>query len=142
MFKNYVVTALRNLWRAKSSTFINVSGLTIGVAATLILFLLVRHQSSYDNFHSRGQRIYRIVVSSDGNQGRNYTPGVFPALPDAFKTDFHEAEAVIFTSYRAGGLITIPQGNGEPAKYQEKKGIVYTEPDFFKIFDRKIILGN
>ncbi len=142
MFKNYLTTAFRNLWRSKASTLINLSGLTLGVTTSLILFLLVRHQSSFDNFHTKRDRIYRVVTSSDGNQGRNHTSGVYPVLPDAFKNDFHEAEEVVFTSYRSGGLVSIPQPQGEPKKYQEKKGIVYTQPEYFKIFDRKILTGN
>ena len=142
MLKNYLTTALRNLWRSKSSTTINIAGLTLGVATSLILFLLVRHQSGFDNFHSKRDRIYRVVTSSEGNQGRNYTAGVYPALPDAFKNDFHEAEEVVFTSYRAGGLVSIPQSQGEAKKYEEEKGIVYTSPDYFKIFDRKILNGD
>lgn len=70
MLKNYIVTAFRNLWRSKTSTLINLSGLTLGVTTSLILFLLVRQQSSFDDFHSKRDRIYRTVFSFDGNQGR------------------------------------------------------------------------
>lgn len=80
--------------------------------------------------------------TSDGNQGKNYTAGVPPVFPDAFRTDFPEAEVVIFTSYRAGGVITIPVPQGVPVKYEVDKGIVYTQPEFFKIFDRKILSGT
>jgi putative ABC transport system permease protein len=143
MLKNYITTALRNLWRSKGSTLINLSGLTLGITTSLILFLLVRHQSSFDNFHSKGDHIYRAVYSSDGNQGKSYTAGVPPAFPDAFKTDFPEAEEVVFTSYRGdGALITIPQQQGEPKKFEEGKGVAYTQPNFFKIFDRKILMGS
>ena len=142
MIRNYIITALRNLWRSKGSTIINLSGLTLGVTTSLILFLLVRHQSSFDEFHSKGDRIYRVVHNSDGNQGKNYTAGVPPVLPDAFKIDFPEAEQVIFTSYRAGGMISILVPHGAPTKYDVKKGIVYTQPEYFKVFDRKILMGN
>lgn len=142
MIRNYIITALRNLWRSKGSTLINLSGLTLGITASLILFLLVRHQSSFDNFHSKLDRIYRVVRQSDGNQGKNYSAGVPPVFWEAFRMDFPEAEEVLFTSYRAGGLITIPQSQGEPKKYEEDKGIVYTQPNFFKIFDRKILIGD
>jgi hypothetical protein len=81
MLRNYFITAIRNLWRSKSSTMINLSGLTLGVASSLLLFLMVRFQSNFDSFHSKSDRIYRVVTSSDGNQGRNYTPGVPPVLP-------------------------------------------------------------
>ncbi len=142
MLRNYIITALRNLWRSKSSTLINLSGLTLGITTSLILFLLVRHQSSFDNFHTKLDRIYRVARQSDGNQGKNYSAGVPPVLPEAFRMDFPEAEEVVFTSYRAGGLITIPQSAGEPKKYEEEQGIVYTQPNFFKIFDRKILIGD
>jgi len=142
MLRNYFVTAVRNLWRSKGSTIINLSGLTLGIASSLVLFLMVRFQSSFDNFHSKKDRIYRVVTSSDGNQGRDYTPGVPPVLPEAFKNDFPEAEEVLFTSYRDGGLVTIPQKEGEPKKYEEERGIVYTQPNYFNIFDRKILRGD
>ncbi len=142
MLRNYFITAIRNLWRSKGSTFINLSGLTLGIASSLLLFLMIRFQSSFDNFHSKGERIYRVVSSSDGNQGRDYTPGVPPVLPEAFKNDFPEAEQVLFTSYRSGGLVTIPQKVGEPKKFEEKKGIVYTQPNYFQIFDRKVLSGD
>jgi len=68
MLMNLLITATRNLWRSKGSTLINISGLTLGVATSLILFLLVRSQTSFDNYHSKTDRIYRIVMESDGNQ--------------------------------------------------------------------------
>jgi len=142
MLKNYLTTALRNLWRSKGTTFINVSGLTLGVTTSLILFLLVRHESSFDTFHTKRDRIYRVASSSNGNQGRNYSAGIPAVLPEAFKLDFPEAEEVLVSSYRSGNLVSIPQAQGESKKYQEEKGVVYTQPSFFKIFDRKILAGD
>ena len=143
MLKNYLITAVRNLSRSKGSTLINLSGLTLGVTTSLILFLLVRNQSGFDDFHSKKDRIYRAVYSSDGNQGRNYTAGVPPVFPEAFRMDFPEAEEVIFTSYRGNGaMVTIPQTQGAPKKYEEPRGVVYIEPGYFNIFDRKVVMGD
>jgi predicted permease len=142
MFKNYLKTAVRNLWRSRTSTLINVAGLTLGVASSLILFLLIKHHLSFDTYHAKRDWIYRVVTESDGNYGRTYTPGVPPVFVDAFKNDFHEAEEVTFLSYRAGSLITIPQPTGEPKKYEEKNGVTFAQPNFFKIFDRKILAGT
>jgi putative ABC transport system permease protein len=142
MLRNYFITALRNLWRSKGSTLINLSGLTLGVTTSLILFLLVRYESGFDNFHAKRDRIYRAVSSSDGNQGRNYSAGVPSVFPDAFKIDFPEAEEVIFTYYRESAVIAIPQKFGEAKKFEEKKGVVYTQSNYFKIFDRRILAGN
>lgn len=142
MLKNYFKTAFRNILREKSSAFINISGLTLGITGSLVLFLLIRHLSSFDNYHSKRDRIYRVVNQSDGNQGKNYTAGVPTVLPDAFRIDFPEAEQVVFTSYRAGSMVTIPQRGTAPKRYSEEAGIVYTQSNFFKIFDRAILMGD
>lgn len=141
MLKNYLKTAFRNLLRQKSSTFINVAGLTLGITSSLVLFLLVRHLSSFDNFHFNRDRIYRIVTQSDGNDGKFYSSGVQSVFPEAFRQDFPEAEEVTFTSYEHDVLITIPQKQDVAKKYTED-GIVFAQPNFFKIFDRKILTGN
>lgn len=142
MLRNYLKTAFRNLLREKASTLINIAGLTMGISCSLVLFLLVRHLSSYDNFHSKRDRIYRVVHQSDGNSGERYTPGVPSVLPDAFRLDFPEAEEVVFMSYRAGSMVTIPQPTGEPKRYNEEAGVVFTQSNFFKILDRDILIGD
>jgi putative ABC transport system permease protein len=142
MLKNYLKTAFRNILREKTSTLINIAGLTMGITCSLVLFLLIRHLSSYDNFHSKKDRIYRVVHQSDGNQGKNYTPGVPSVLPDAFRLDFPEAEEVVFISYRAESMVTIPQATGEPKRYTEEAGVAFTQSNFFKVFDRSILVGD
>jgi predicted permease len=142
MYRNYLKTAIRNLLREKGSTLINLSGLTLGIGGSLILFLIISYHKSFDTFHSKKDRIYRVVNHSDGNNGKSYQSGVPTVLPDAFRLDFPEAEQVAFMSYRSNGLVTIPQTTGESKLFQEETGIVYTEPSFFKIFDRKTVVGD
>lgn len=144
MLRNYLITALRNLWRKKGSTTLNVAGLSIGIAGSIVLFLLVSHHKSYDRFHSKADRIYRLGTRSMGNnQQENFTAGVPSVLPEAFRNDFPEAEEVVFTGYRSGSLVSVPQPNGAPAKkFSENRGVVVTEPSFFRIFDRPMVLGD
>ena len=142
MLKNYLKTAFRNILREKASSLINIAGLTMGITCSLVLFLLIRHLASFDNFHSKRDRIFRVVHQSDGNQGKNYTPGVPSVLPDAFRLDFPESEEVVFMSYRAGSMVTIPQPTGEPKRYTEEAGVVFTQSNFFKVFDRSILIGD
>lgn len=142
MFKNYLKTALRNLFRQRGSAFLNIAGLTLGITCSLILFLLVKHLATFDNYHVNRDRIYRVVTEMDGNNSRFYTPGIPPALPEAFRQDFPEAEEVTFTSYRSEALIRVPQRSGEEKKYQEESGVVFAQPNFFKIFDRRIVVGD
>jgi putative ABC transport system permease protein len=142
MFKNYFKTALRNLLRQRSSAVLNIAGLAIGITCSIILFLLIRHQLSFDTFHSKYESIYRVVSESEGNDGKGYSPGIPPVLAPAFKNDFPEAEAVAFTTYRSGATVMVPQKTGEPQKFYEEAGVVFTEPTFFKIFDRPAIIGD
>jgi predicted permease len=143
MFTNYFKTALRNLTRQRANALINISGLTLGIAGSLLLFLMVTYQSSFDQYHSKKDRIYRIVHQTDGNHGNtDYQPGVQAVLPEAVRMDFPEAEQVVFTSYRSETLVTIPQRQGESKKYQEERGVVYTESNFFEVFDRAVLMGT
>ncbi len=142
MLKNYIKTAFRNLTRQRSSAFFNIGGLTLAISSTIVLFQLVSHVLSYDTFHTRFDRIYRVVTQSEGNEEMFYTPGIPTALPTAFRNDFPEVEHVIFTRYEYGGLVSIPQRDGNAKKYQEERGIVYTEPTFFQTFDRPVLSGD
>jgi putative ABC transport system permease protein len=60
MFRNYILTALRNLKRYKSYSLINLVGLSVGLAATILIFSFINHELSYDRFHEKHDRIYRI----------------------------------------------------------------------------------
>ena len=142
MIRNYLKTAFRSLSREKGSTIINIAGLTLGITSSLVLFLIVKHAASFDQYHTKADRIYRVVTKSKGNTGNHFSSGIPAVLPEAFKNDFTEAEEVVFTSYRSGDLIVIPQVSGELKKYEEESGVVYTEPSFFKVFDRKILIGS
>jgi len=61
MFRNYLRSAVRNLWKHWGYSLLNIVGLTIGMVAFFLIFIYVRFELSYDNWHSKGDRIYRIV---------------------------------------------------------------------------------
>jgi predicted permease len=142
MLKNYLTIALRNLLHQRSSAFLNITGLTLGITSSIILFLLLQRFNSFDKFQSKYDRIYRVVTQSDGNNGKNYTGGIPSVLPPAFRIDFPEAEEVTFTQYNSGALILVPQANGEVKKFSEEAGVAFAESNLFKIFDRKALVGD
>ncbi|MGD8535039.1 MAG: ABC transporter permease [Candidatus Aminicenantes bacterium] len=80
MFKNYIKITLRNIRKNVIHSFINISGLSIGLACSLIIMLWVQHELSYDRFHKNADRLYRVVYSSDDGEehGRNL-PGPLAA---------------------------------------------------------------
>src|SRR3954469_7581661 len=95
MIRNYLKIAWRNLLRHKGYATINISGLAPGIAACLLIFVVVQFELSYDTFQKNYHRIYRIVTynkNSDGSEGHN--PGVpVPAIAE-WKTSMPQFEKI------------------------------------------------
>lgn len=142
MIRNYLKSTFRHLLREKTSTLLNLAGLTLGITCSIILMLIISYHSGFDQYHARKNRIYRIVNQGEDNGHLTFHAGIPAPLRDAFANDFPEAEEIIFTSYRAGALIRVPQPGKPDAKFQEEAGVVFTESGFFRIFDRAIISGD
>ena len=73
MLKNYFKIAFRSLWRHRVFSIINIMGLAVGMTACFLIFLYVRFETSYDNFHSKADRIYRVVRRSENAIGNHQT---------------------------------------------------------------------
>src|SRR5919112_1971318 len=73
MLKNYLTTAMRNFFRHKIFSLINVLGLAIGISSALVIFLIVYYEFSFDKFEKNGDRIYRVVLDAKfgGNEGHS-----------------------------------------------------------------------
>jgi putative ABC transport system permease protein len=79
MLKNYFKTAWRSLLRNKSYTIINIIGLAVGVAACLLIFLVINFETSFDNYHTKKDHIYRVLAKRTSSEGVKYRAGVpFP----------------------------------------------------------------
>jgi len=141
VLKNYFKIALRNLSRNRSNTFINVFGLSIGIAACLLIFLVIRFEKSFDDFHKNKDRIYRLVSVFNNSDGIRYSAGVpFPVIK-GLRIDYPQLENVAGI-YETDGLLTIIDGKKENEKFQEDKGVFYAEPQFFDIFSFGWLSGN
>jgi hypothetical protein len=66
MLRNYWTIALRNLWRSRLCTALNVAGLAIGISACLVIYLIVHFELSFDAFHPDRERIYRVYSNFEG----------------------------------------------------------------------------
>src|SRR5689334_11778527 len=64
MFKNYFKTAFRSLIRNRNYTIINLAGLAVGIAVCMIIFIIIQFQTSFDSFHSKKDRVYRVLTES------------------------------------------------------------------------------
>src|SRR3954462_12030165 len=140
MFKNYFKTAIRNLKRNKSYALINVLGLAVGIAASLLIFLVIQFETSFDNFHKKKESIYRIGTEFHTQDGVSYSEGIaFPVAP-ALRVDFPQIKEVA-SILMQGGQVTVESGNAQQKKLNEDH-FFYAEPEFFKMFDFGWLAGD
>ena len=145
MLKNYFKIAWRNLTRNKSYAAINITGLAVGIAVCMTIFIIIQYQTSFDNFHANKDRAYRVLTEYHHAETGNTTYGrdiPFP-LPLGMKTAFPQIEEVapIFASQNDQLLIPDKNGNTEKA-FKEQRGLFYTNPSFFKIFNFPLLAGS
>lgn len=131
MFKNYFTTAFRSIKRNLSYSFLNIFGLTLGVASCLVIILVVRNELNYDGFNSKAGRTYRITLNAlDFNS--NVSVGVVPAM----RNDFPELEQVSQAFYIREGMVKVGD-----VRYVEK-GFAYGDEQLPKVFDYQWVAGN
>lgn len=141
MVKNYLRILLRNFARNKAFTLINISGLTLGITCSLVMFLIVKQERSFNRYHSNLNSIYR-VGHIDVQDGREYSGGGIPLImPGALKSDIVGLKEVTLISHERYGLISITDGS-EIKYYEEDPELVYIEPNFFDVFDWKVLEGT
>jgi putative ABC transport system permease protein len=132
MLRNYITIAIRNLIRQFLYSFINILGLAIGMACSLIIILYVYGEWSYDRHYTNAERIYRIGVSffNMGNFAKSPE-----ALEDVLPKEFEGVE--IFTSFQKSG------GNKIFVKDQGFEEVTYyVDSVFFTVFDHEFAAGN
>jgi putative ABC transport system permease protein len=139
MIQNYLIVALRNITRHSSYTIINVLGLALGMTCALLIFSLVSHHLSYDNYHPELDRVYRIVTEQHRDQV-SYTTGVPSPLGKVFRDDYTYAEKVGRMATFGDELVYVTE-NGETKKFIELH-IALAEPDIFEIFNIAMLHGE
>lgn len=136
MIKNHLKTTFRNIIKHKGYSIINILGLAMGIASSIVLLLHINYEFSYDRHHENTRRIYRITASGESG-GEDYSNAKIPsAMAPVLLSEFPEIENV--TRF-------IPD-NINLFRYQDKK---YYEPNFkfvdnsiFSVFSYSLIEGN
>ncbi|MEZ2335022.1 ABC transporter permease [Mucilaginibacter sp. RCC_168] len=137
MLKNYLLVAFRNLSKNKAFSFINIVGLAIGMAACLLILQYVSFELSFDNFHAKKDRIYRINQDryNNGKLSTQWAGGAF-APGSAFKAVLPEIEDFV-KIVGAGQLL---------ANYKDQKMVIknnyFASPSIFNIFSFPFISGD
>ena len=135
MFRNYLTVAYRNLVRYKVYSAINITGLAIGIAFCILTFLYVRHEWSFDAFHEKADRIYRIYNKGKVGEGSDASaamPGPLgPKLAEAFPTQMQHVVRIFNTSR------TLQYGD-----HASQERVIYVDPGFWDVFSFPLIKGD
>ncbi|WP_342648509.1 ABC transporter permease [Mucilaginibacter sp. CSA2-8R] len=141
MIKNYILTALRYFSRNKVTTLINMVGLSIGISAALVIFMMVHHQRSFDRFEPDGDRIHRIVSDGDRWKGAG---GPVP-LANVIKNQITGIETVtpLFEYFDWNTKVIIPEGSTRPDKvFKSQNDIVFADSGYFNIIPHRWLAGS
>ncbi len=135
MLKNYFKIAIRNLWRHRGFSFINISGLAIGLTASFLILLYVGFELSYNTFHTKANRIYRVVADIK-TPSENIEANIAAwAVPPHLEKEFPEIESAV----RISNLNMLVRKDG--LKFNETNAIA-ADSAFFNMFDFKLLQGN
>jgi predicted permease len=132
MLRNYLKIALRNLLRHKAYAIINISGLAIGMASSILILLWVQHELSYDRFHKNAGRIYRL--------NSNLDKFVTAVSPSAAAEGFQAALPAVQNTVRVDGprLVLFEAGT---RKFEEKR-FFYADSTFLQVFSFPLVKGD
>ncbi len=145
MFTNYFKTAFRSLMRNKNYTIINIAGLAVGIAVCMMIFMIIQYQTSFDDFHAKKDRIYRVLTESHHADAAtiSYERNVPFPMPAGLKAAFPQLEQVAPVYASHNDELQVLDNNGTPVKnFKEESGVFYTSPSFFNIFNFPLLAGS
>jgi putative ABC transport system permease protein len=134
MFKNYFVVTVRNLLRNGFYSFINITGLAIGITCSILILLWVADETSYDSFHPKANRLYQVWVNATFNGKINSWTSVPLPTYEAFKTADSNIKNALVTDWGGDHLITVGENR------LIKKGY-YASEEFLEMFEFPLITG-
>ena len=141
MFKNYLKIAFRSFWKHKVFTLINIIGLSIGISASLVIYLIVHYDFTFDKFHKDGDRIYRVVsdFKFQGNMSHSY--GVTTPMAAGIKNNVTGVE-IIAPLYALGPDVMVTGKHNEPVKFKLQDHITLADQNYFKIIHYTWLAGS
>ncbi len=136
MFKNYFITAWRNIRKNKLFSFINFIGLSLGIATCFIILLYVQNELSYDKFNKNADNIARIVFRANISGGSINEASVMPPVAQTMKNDFPEVK----DATRVMDFGT-PEISFKDKTFRNNR-LAFVDPNFFDIFTLPMVAGN
>lgn len=135
MMKNYGKTIRRNFLQSKTFSFINITGLAVGMASALLILLWIRHEMSYDLFHEKKDRIYAAFNRATINGSVACWPGTPIPMGPALQKEYPQIEEAVRTNWVGAFVLS----NGD--RHLQTQGLI-TDPNFFNVFSFPLVEGD
>ncbi len=140
---HYIKISLRNLWRNKWHSLINISGLTLGVFCATFLFIKVVQELSYNHNIEDSHRIYRIVTEENEYGRLAHHAGIPYPASEALRTDFSQFEQVVMMDNNfTPAIIHVLDDDGKEINRFKEEEMVFVEPNYFQLINYDWIEGD
>lgn len=142
MFRNYALLFIRNLRRQKLFSFINLLGLTVSMASTLLIYLYVKHEFSFDRFHQDVDRIYRVnqtFIWGENNNSQFASTG--PGVAYAIKEELPELELIASIHTPGNSIVSYTKPDNTVISFEETR-MLAADTNFFRMFSFPVIKGD
>lgn len=136
MIRNYIRIALRTLWKNRFMSAVNILGLSVGISAALVIWMIVHYDLSFDKFHKDRDRVYRIVSQLDFSGMQIKTSGVPIGMLGKLREQSTGVEKSTFLYQYS------PNVKVQEQKFGVQKRITFAEPEYFSLFEYKWLYGS
>jgi len=137
MIRNYIITAIRALFKQRFYTFINIAGLSVGIAACLVILLFVVNEFSYDRYHTKGDRIFRLNTELKFGTNHFQTATGYPIMAELFSQNYPEIESIV--RFRDWGHRYVRNVNSHE---KTEENVIWADSAFFSVFSVPVVKGD
>ena len=144
MVRNYFKIAWRNLWKHKFYTLINISGLSLGIACSIILFQFISYHLSFDTYHQNAKSLYKVVEQLHLEDGTTlYERGAPMVLARAIKTELPQIKDAAVLVQKRSFTISVSPNNGAGKKlFYEQENVGLADSHWFNTLDYTWLAGS
>lgn len=142
MIKTLFLSVIRNLWKNRVTSAINIFALTLGLASVIFLFVQNRYENSFDIDQPKADRIFRVNTTMQYPNSKMQWGNTQPMLAIAMRNEYPELEAVVQIIGPRSALVAIHPGTKAERNFEESNGVFFADSAFLKHFDYEFIAGN
>lgn len=142
MTRTFILSIIRNLWKNRVTSIINVLALTLGLSSVLFLFVQDRYENSFDIHQPKADRIYRMNVTMNYPNRKLQTGNSESMLVKSLRNEYPELAGVIRVIGPNEAVVAVNPGSSSQKVFEERNKLFYADSSFLKHFDYEFVAGN